>query len=288
MTTAQQTLVPFIITLKEKAEASGNQGPDYKLVIDGAAFGSDLRQTIWGCSLADGQRMTVGLSYPVLLERGGLGKKRDGGMYDGSKHWMYRWRWGGFQEAEAGLRPAPATMPASAPAAKPVAAVPAAAVIPAPTVPHPEPPAQSPAEAARDRSIQRQVALKAAVDFAIARMQFGGKLAEGEKIDTFHVLRIAESFFGWEQGLSLPADPSAAASPATQAPQSASDEASPLALFPRLEAHFHDMSNLYDFCYQDFGKKPQEVKALLGGSLPVETPKALFQGYLQVKAASGR
>lgn len=190
MTTATAAnLVPFVITVKELAKAKNKDGTlDYKLVIEGSAFNAPRPQTIWGLSLEEGDRMELGSSYAVLLARGALAGD---GKYDGAKPWMYNWRWGGFNPNQApAASPPPPPRPAAHAAPAPTAAAPTRPVVPAPTVPAPTVPAPPDHETA----MNKRTALMQATEFSVAR------LASGEKMETFHLLRIAEYFFGWLQG----------------------------------------------------------------------------------------
>lgn len=295
MTTATaQDLVPFTITLKEKAESSGQNGPDYKLTIDGGIFGSQHPQVIWGCSLTDGQHMTVGQSYAVLLQRGQLATKRDGTAYDGQKPWMWRWRWGGFSGAgaQSPLQSAPPP--------------------PRPAAPRPQPQERplvpgGPIEVQVDPtrwSIERQVALKSAVEFAIAR------LAQAEKMETFHVLRMADYFFGWLQDrplnysenneFAVDAEPSAASADTRasnpETPLSAKSDAEverevfggpPV----RTERDFPNDGAFLNLCVIDLGcKDKREIETHLGGPLTTTLRPGTagrLAAYQQVKAAKG-
>lgn len=145
--TVQTDLYPFTIVLKEKSEVQERDGSiGYKLVVAGkATFGSpnDMPTNLFGCTKADGDRMTVGNSYAAILLRG---KKND--KYDGSAHWHYSWRFVGLNPNAPGQQQPPPQAAPPRPQAQPgaVAAAianifpPVAPVVPAPTVPTPPAP----------------------------------------------------------------------------------------------------------------------------------------------------
>ena len=129
----------------------------YAVTLDVPAFKSKYPTKVYGCSAAEAKTFKAGNALNIRLTRGKLQDGKDGGQY-----WHYNWRWG--------------SLSGEAPAVQP-------------------PDGGNGHEDERNRSIQRQVALKAAVDLAVAR------IATGDKVESPRVLQVAQIFDNWLRGL---------------------------------------------------------------------------------------
>lgn len=118
------------------------------------------------------------------------------------------------------------------------ATAPAAPAAPsaAPTAPRPaqgqEARSEAPGVDPRGRSIERQVCLKAATDWCVARVQ------AGEQVNTYHVLQIANWFAAWLESGAMPREPKGAVAKAavSMGAQVSDDEDGEEPLFPEREA----------------------------------------------------
>ena len=144
-------------TLKEKAEADEGE---YKLTVEIPAFKSKYPTILTRVPAADAQQLTVGQAYAWLLERGNLkqGKKEGSNfLYD------YWWNYKGIGEDTS-----------------------------LPAAPTGEAPRQYRARTdPTGRSIERQVALKAAVEYA------GYRIQKDMALEPADILAAAEAFARW-------------------------------------------------------------------------------------------
>ena len=161
-------------TIKGKEELED----DFKVTFESPFFKSKFPAIIY-VQPEDATRIKTGQAYNLRLEQGKLSEGKDG-----SQPWHYRWKF-------LGIATGPSD-PAKAP-------VPSAGTMGQQGVQ--ERPHEAPAPDARDRSIQRQVALKAAVEWGLERLR------GGEKVRTYHVIQIADWFARWMQDGTMPREP---------------------------------------------------------------------------------
>ena len=171
-----------MLTVNTAAATQGNKGPQWELSCTDPFFVGDGYPVKFWIDRTEGGAIFQPGAYPVVLVRGAL---KDG--KDGSLPWMYRWR----------ITDIPTKRPMDK---DPMRAV--EGVTPQPTQQSVAAPAQQQGIDPRGRSIERQVALKAAVDslsdHAIDLSDIPGT-----------VLDLAHHFFAWlsEAPAGVPSSP---------------------------------------------------------------------------------
>ena len=168
--------VTAVATVRGKEELvkpnprEGEEPTDYGLELEIDAFHSQYPTKVFGVPLKEGAALLPGRQYRVSLKRGQLKKNKEG-----SRYYDYNWRWAGLAPAANGAAAPTPTPPAKAPVTAPQATGRGVDI--------------DAAQRAREASIERQVALKAAVELTIARIG-AGELGVG----TYHVAQIADYF----------------------------------------------------------------------------------------------
>ena len=184
------TEISTTVTIEKVATVPGRDGPQWELQVKWP-WSTRIPDKLWLDKKSFPTEPMAG-TWPVQVEKRGVKRKADGSDYDGSQGWMYNYRLISFGGPGAGVAP-PASPPARAE--------------------EPEPQYPAPPAAWRDpkgASIERQVALKAAVDLA------GFKIAAGKDIGAREVMQVASLFDRWlGRNFDLEAPQDASTAPAT-------------------------------------------------------------------------
>jgi len=198
MTTGAHSRKQFRVTPTELADVSGRRGaPEIKVTLDHLPFGSQFPVYIW-VSPAQGSRFLVGQAVDVILQRRNIRTPKEG-VYSGDMDWHWQWDLVDFigeddvsvtGPSDDGPPPGPDPMGES-PTVMGGAAVHRAHIAPAP---HRLEDPYDARERVKRLSIERQVALKAAVELlgptttadaetvVATAIAFGLYLATGEPV----------------------------------------------------------------------------------------------------------
>ena len=252
--------------IKGKEESGEGQ---FTLTVDIPSFKSKFPTKLTRVPAADAARLEVGKTYGLLLERG---NPRPGKKADSTTPWDYYWNYRGIGTDIGGARPVQPQTRSS---------------------PFDVWGRESSVDPTR-RSIERQTALKAAVEYA-------GYHTQAAVLPAFDVLSWATAFAEW---LALPDGPQPAPQPQDDqgaAPAVPGQQQTPTAAVPHVVAApqpvgaglvHKTLGELLTWARETYGLDREKVAAACGHTLPslmaLHQQKDLFWARGQVEAQYGR